>query len=238
MKVEGVVIRITPYKEHGAMFNVLTKDELLSFYISNIYKINSQNVLLTTPLMYGNFTLTENKINRLSFKDMTPLIDNRNYMNDFNKLAVLNFLNEVTLRLINEEDMPQLYPYLVNAITSLKNNELQISLGYLACVLKITGNSLNVDGCVYTGNTQNIVGVSYLDGGLVSKAAYHSGNTKLYSANKIKILKTIFKLKPDDFKNLNFNKKDTKEVLEDLIIFAYDQTGVRLKSEKLIQKIN
>lgn len=239
MNVKGIVVRITPYREHGAMVNLLCADQLLSFYARNIYKISDKNILLTSPLMYGEFTFSDSKKDLLTFKEMIPILDTRNYMNDFNKLSALNFLNEVTLRLFNDDDMIEIYPFLIKTLELLKENKniLSLLLAYLAASLKITGFSLNVDSCVITGSKENIVGVSYLDGGLVSKSAYRASKHKLYSPDKIMMLRKAFKVKVEQLEKLNFSSRDALAVLNDLLIFTYDQTGIRFKSEKLIQKI-
>lgn len=238
MNIKGVVMRVTPYKESGAMINVLTKDKLLSFHARNIYKVDNKNILLTTPLMYGEFTFSDNKKDLLTFKEMSPILDTRTYMNNYTKLAAIDFINEVTIRLFPEEEMPKIYPYLIKTLELIKDEKRVASLllTYLATSLKLTGLGLNVDSCVITNSKTNIVGVSYLDGGLVSKTAYRSSRHKLYSPEKIKILRMIFKAKPENLEKISFTKKDFFDVLDDMLIYTYDQTGIRFKSENLIKK--
>lgn len=237
MNIKGVIMRVTPYKESGAMINVLTKDELISFHARNIYKMDNKNLLLTTPLMYAEFTFSDNK-KLLTFKEMSPILDTRNYMNDYAKLAAIDFINEVTLRLFSEDEMPKIYPYLVKTLELLKEEKriAVLMLTYLAVSLKLNGFGLNVDACVVSGSKNNIIGISYNDGGLVSKEAYRPTRHKLYSPEKILILRSIFKAKPEDLDKLSFTKRDIYDVLSDMLVYAYDQTGVRLKSEKLIKK--
>lgn len=238
MNIKGVIVRVTPYKESGAMINVLTKDGLLSFYARNIYKADNKNVLLTTPLMYAEFTFSDNKKDLLTFKEMTPILDTRNYMNNYMKLAAIDFINEVTIRLFPEDEMQKIYPYLVKTLELMKEDKrvAALMLTYLATSLRLTGLGLNVDCCVLTKGKTNIVGVSYLDGGLVSKEAYRSSRHKLYSAEKINLLRTIFKVKPEDLDKVSSLKKNIYEILDDLFIYTYDQTGIRFKSENLIKK--
>ncbi len=237
MKIKGVIVRITPYKESGAMINLLSKDELLSFYAPHIYKSNQSNSLLTTPLMYGEFTFKEGKNNLLNFKEMTPIFDTRDYMNNYSTLISLNFINEVTLRLFNEEDMSSVYNYLIKTLELIKDSKLVpiLLLSYLAVSLRLTGYGLNVDRCVISNSTHDIVGVSYLDGGLISRSCFNKDHHLLYNKEKINILRSIFKVNYKDLDKLSFNKKDVLEVLDDLLIYTYDQTGVKLKSANLIK---
>ncbi|MCQ2787297.1 MAG: DNA repair protein RecO [Bacilli bacterium] len=238
MNIKGVIVRVTPYKESGAMINVLSKDKLIGFHARNIYKVDNKNVLLTTPLMYGEFTFSDNKKSTLTFKEMSPILDTRAYMNDYAKLAAIDFLNEVTIRLFSEEEMPNIYPYLIKTLELIQErNQVEgLMLAYLATSLRLNGFGLQVDSCVLTNSKTNIVGVSYLDGGLISKEAYRSSRHKLYSPEKINMLRIIFKVKPDDLEKIDFAKRDAYEILDDLLIYTYDQTGVRLKSENLIKK--
>lgn len=238
MNVKGVIMRVTPYKESGAMINVLTTDQLISFHARNIYKVDNKNVLLTTPLMYGDFTFSDDKKSILTFKEMSPILDTRNYMNNYAKLAAIDFLNEVTIRLFSEEEMPKIYPYLIKTLELIQEDKRVsgLLLTYLATCLRLTGFGLQVDSCVLTNSKTNIVGVSYLDGGLISKEAYRSSRHKIYSPDKINMLRIIFKVKPDDLNKISFTKRDIYEVFDDLLIYTYDQTGIRLKSENLIKK--
>ena len=169
---------------------------------------------------------------------MTPILDTRNYMNSYTKLAAIDFINEVTIRLFSENDMPKIYPYLVKTLELIEDERkiTSLLLTYLATSLRLCGFGLNVDSCVITKSKTNIVGVSYLDGGLVSKQAYRSSRHKLYTAEKINILRVIFKVKPEDLEKISFTKRDAFEVLDDMFIYAYDQTGLRFKSENLIKK--
>lgn len=238
MNIKGVIMRVTPYKESGAMINVLTSDKLISFHAPNIYKMDNKNILLTTPLMYGDFTFSDNKKTLLTFKEMSPILDTRNYMNSYTKLAAIDFINEVTIRLFPEDEMHKVYPYLIKTLELIKEEKRVaiLMLTYLAVSLKLNGFGLNVDSCVLTNSKNNIVGVSYVDGGLVSKQAYRSSRHKLYTPEKIMILRSIFKASPNDLDKFNFIKKDIYEVLNDLFIYTYDQTGVCFKSENLIKK--
>ena len=238
MNIKGVIIRVTPYKESGAMINVLTSDKLISFHAPNIYKVDNKNILLTTPLMYGEFTFSDNKKSILTFKEMIPILDTRNYINNYAKLAAIDFINEVTIRLFNEDDMPKIYPYLIRTLELINEDKrvAALTLTYLATCLRLTGFGLNVDSCVLTGKKTNIVGVSYLDGGLVSKEVYRSSRHKLYTPSKIQALRIIFKAKADDLDKISFTKRDIYEILDDLFIYTYDQTGIRFKSENLIKK--
>ncbi|MCQ2794648.1 MAG: DNA repair protein RecO [Bacilli bacterium] len=238
MNIKGVIVRVTPYKESGAMINLLTKDQLLSFHARNIYKVDDKNILLTTPLMYGDFTFSDNKKSTLTFKEMSPILDTRSYMNNYAKLAAIDFLNEVTIRLFPEDEMPKIFPYLVKTLELIQEEKhvAILTLTYLATSLRLLGFGLNVDSCVLTNSKTDIVGVSYVDGGLVSRKAYRSSRHKLYSPDKINILRCIFKVKPDDLGKINFLKRDIYEILEDLLIYTYDQTGLRFKSENLIKK--
>lgn len=238
MNIKGVVVRVTPYKDSGAMINVLTKDKLVSFYARNIYKVDNKNVLLTTPLMYAEFTFSDNKKDLLTFKEMTPILDTRLYMNNYAKLAAIDFLNEVTVRLFSDDEMPKIYPYLVKTLELIKddNNINQLLLTYLATSLRLNGFGLNVDCCVITKSKTNIVGVSYLDGGFVSKEVYRKSRHKLYTPEKIKIMRMIFKAEPKDLDKIIFSNRDALEIFEDMFIYTYDQTGIRFKSESLIKK--
>lgn len=239
MKTHGYIVRISPYRDAGAMINVLSSRRLFSFYAANAFKLDKKNSLLSTPLMGGEFTFSDNDKQILTFKEFSPTFDTRKYIHDFDQLALINFLNEVTLQLFTEEDMPLIYPYLDATLALIDHKEklLMLALAYLAAGLRLSGNGLEVDRCVLTGSTMNIIGVSFEDGGFVSREAFMNERHRRYSPNKCRILRQIFKAKPENLKDLDFNIDEGFEVLDDLFGYTYDQTGARFKSSDLVIKM-
>lgn len=238
MTVEGIIISLTPYKESGAIVNIITKENKISFNAPNIYKIDKDNLLLTTPLMKAKFTFKESNKKFLTYKEMLPILDTRIYMNDIQKLTALNFINEVLLKILSEEEYPKIYELLSKTLDALNNvNAFSLCLIFLANALKYSGNALNVDSCVITGSQFDIVAISYVDGGLISRNAYKANIHKRYTPNMIHLLREIFKMKPSYLHNVNYERGIVKEIFNDLLIYTYDQTGVKLKSAKMIEKI-
>ncbi|MCQ2794406.1 MAG: DNA repair protein RecO [Bacilli bacterium] len=239
MKTHGYIVRVSPYRDSGAMINVLGPRRLFAFYANNTFKLDKKNSLLATPLMGGEFTFNDTDKQILTFKEFAPTFDTRKYIHNFNQLALINFVNEITLLLFSEEDMPLIYPYLDATLALIEQKEKlpMLALTYLAAGLRLSGNGLEVDRCVLTGSTMNIIGVSFEEGGFISREAFLNGRHRRYSPNKCRILRQIFKAEPQNLKDLDFNIEEGFEVLNDLFTYAYDQTGIRFKSADLVMKM-
>ena len=235
MNIKGIIVRVTPFKEKSAMVNLLTEDKLISFLARDIFKINNQNYLAATPLLCGEFNFVDNNDKTLIFKEVKPIIDIRMYITDLNKLAAINIINELTLRLFNDEDMPSVYPYLLKALKSLNEiNHISVILSYLAVSLKLNGYGLIVDRCIYDESNKKLVGVSYIDGGLVCDECFNKDQHLEYHLNLIKILQHLFLINNPNTLFIEYPIEDAKKIFMDLIVYAEDQTGTKFKSKGLI----
>jgi len=238
MKLIGVIIRISQYKDNDAMINVLSKDKVISFYARGVFKTNSKTAILNSLLSYGEFTFLDYK-DLFSFKEFSPIIDMRNYLNEFGNLVAINFINEVTLKLYNDEDMINIYPYLIDIIKRLSDKKISVLLllKYLCISLRLTGFGLEVDKCVITGEKKDIVGISFVDGGFVARNAYKPNIHKIYSPNECILVRKLFKKEISDISKEEYKNEEVKKIFIDMLIYTYNQTGIRFISEPLVLKL-
>lgn len=240
MKVEGIVISISKYKDYNAMLTLLTKDNILSFQAYGVFKPFSKNFLLVNPLMYANFVFSDNK-KYLSFKEANPIIDSRNFVGCPSPAYCIHTLNEMILKIVIDEDKPKLYPYLVSCLKCLYRmmsfhgyKIYTYILIFFAQCIKSSGYGLDVDECVITKSKKDIVGVSLIDGGLVSKSVFDPTKHIQYTADKIKMLRLAFKIKPEEIKDYVFDPKLAVSIIKDLAIYIKDQTNTDIKHLEMI----
>ena len=237
MIIDGIIIRTYHYKEHDAIVNILTSKGILFFFVRNVFKNSNQNISLNCPLLYAKFTFLNSEKNNLIFKEMSLINNYFDHIN-FAKLIAINFINEIIVCFFNYSDMSNIYYYLVEIINliSLKDCDnkkiLNLIAAFLSISLKLAGFSFNTNCAI----NNDIVGINFSDGCFVYKDFFNKKKHKLYSKNKCQIFKHLFQMKIDDLKNINFSKKEIKEVLNDLLAYSCFHTDVRFKNEKLIRE--
>lgn len=243
MKVEAIAIKHTKYKEYNAMMTLLTKDKILSFQAFGVYKPFHKNFLLVTPLMFANFVFSDSK-SYLSLKEVNPIVDTRCFILTPALGCTINALTEIVNLLLLDEDKPKIYPYLeaalrkINTLTTTSSYKAFTAL--LICFAKaisISGYALEVDKCVITNSTKDIVGISLIDGGFISKSVYDPNKHIKYSKDKIAILRGSFKATPECIKEWTFDPVLAREIIKDLIIYVKDTTNTTLKSVALIDYV-
>lgn len=240
MNTNGIIIRVSPYKDSGAMINLLTENGLMSFYVDNVYKSRSKNSNLSSILSVGDFTFSD-KVNGklLTFKEVNFSFDSRIFLNDPKIICLINFLHEITLSFLQEEDERKIYNTLKPILLKLKKvkNVVLMASYYLAQILMINGLSLNVNSCVLSGKKDNLIGLSFVDGGLISKSFFNKNTHIFYTKEKIKFIKAVFLEDIDRILELDFKKQDSIDVFTDLITYLKDTTNTYIKSSEMLKKI-
>ena len=140
MEFEGIVIRKTSYKEGSAMISVLTKDRIRSFLAKGVLKITSKNapsVNLFTKSRFQTFNGEEGDWLRVG----EVLCSYPNIIKGFEKLAILDFISEITNSLIGSGDAKDTYEFLEKTLECLNGefSSLTALLIYFAKVLKAAG---------------------------------------------------------------------------------------------------
>jgi len=236
MEIEGIVIRITPYKEKDAMVNVLTKDGIMSFLARGVLSIDSKNAASVTQYAYSRFEFNDAKEKSLSLKNGTLIKGYNEAFKSLDKLAALSFIGELTLKATGEEDASAIYEYALQSLEAIEAgfDVLTIVLVYYAQVLKVAGYGLEVQHCVFCGETKGIVTVSYPDGGFVCQNCFDATSMKARDARYLKIIRYLFMVGPDEIKRVTFSQEEALVILDEFTVYASDQLGVGLKSYGLL----
>lgn len=242
MVINGIIIRVLCRKERDAIISILTKKGIIHFFACDVFKIDSSNIILNSRLLYAKFVFLNSEKN-LIFKEFYP-ITNCFYYSQFIKLVAINFISDI-INYFFKNDMILIYDYLLETISLINDQKindqkiLNLITAFLAIALRLSGFSLNVENyCVISKNEikcYDIAGISFFDGGFISKKQFDYNKHKFYSPIKCKILKFLFKMKIDDLKVINFSKNEIIEILNDLISYSYFQTDTHFRNEKFIK---
>lgn len=170
--MEIIILRVTPFKENDGIIFGLTHDELITFNARALFKINSKNTILNTPLLLAELDLEKNKktgkfiLNGI-YKTFTPL--NNNF--SLSTSSSISFLNEIILKLLNDNEKVACFNLIKNCLFCLKNEDMQIltCLYFLLKVISLIGYGFEVNHCVFCGSKTNISAFSYSEGGFICK---------------------------------------------------------------------
>ena len=238
MEIEGIIIRQTPFQDNDMMVTVLTNEKLFSFLARGVMKIDSKNASSVNLFTYGQYNLMSGKKGK-TLKNSVIINPYSNIRKDFDKLVLLNFISEITFKTISDDNLYLIYPYLKKILEIVNDgyDTLSALLIYLATCLKIGGYGLNVDECIICHKTSPIIAVDYQNGGFICADCFDSSKHLKFCSRKLKIIRYIFKVKPEMIGNVSFKKEETIEIILELKDFIQRIADIHLKSLSLIRNI-
>lgn len=237
-EITGIVIRVVHFRDNDAMVSVLTSERIYSFLARGVLKMKSKNASSVNIYNKSRFTITSSK-DGMSLRSGEVLDSYESLRNDLASLAVLDYFGEITNRLLISDDAPYAYMWLEKCLENLKNggDPLTVALAYLGAILRTSGNSLDVDECVICHQKKPIVAMNYHRGGFMCEDCLSSFGGSKTPIGELKILRYIFKVDVESFKDVTFDKKDAHHVLHDLAKFIEQQLDTKLKSIALLDKM-
>lgn len=238
LEFEGIVIRTTVFRDNDLMVNVISSDKMYSFLARGAMKYQSKNAPSVNMYVKGRYQLSYGKEGK-SLRNGEVIKSYEQIKGNLSSLAVLDFIGEVTNKLIINEDAKEVYQYLEKSLDLLNAgfDPLSVAILYLARVLNVIGIGLNVDSCQKCGKTSQIVGVSYSDAGFICADCFDSYNGPQVNSYKLKVIRYIFKTDLENFGKVAFEKDAVVEILKELGEFVLQNTSTKLKSLELITKL-
>ena len=238
MEFEGIVIRQTSFKQDAAMVSVLTKDRIRSFLAKGVLKMTSKNapsVNLFTKSLFQIYHGAEGDWLRVG----KIISSYPNITKDFEKLAILDFISEITNTLVGESDSKGLYEFLDQTLKSLDGDfsPLTALLIYFAKVLIVSGYGMDVDSCVICGKKEQISALSYKDGGFICKNCFEASNHVKTDPRKLKIIRYIFKVDVANFEKVAFSNEECLNIIFELCEFLNYVSQIEFKSLELLKQI-
>ena len=238
MEFEGIVIRQTPFRDHDAMVTVLSNDKILSFLVRGALKYESKFGPTVNIYTKSRFQISRGK-EGYALRSGEILNSFKNIKTNIEGLAVEDFLGEITNKLIQSDDAPEIYPFLERSLELLDEgfSSYTLALIYFAHVLAVAGYSLNVDSCQICGKKDDIVALSYKDGGFICRDHFSALKHAKWDPNKLKMIRYIFKVDVDNLNKVEFQKEDCLVLIKELSKFLEDVGQLNLKSIELLKRI-
>ena len=239
MEVEGIVTNVNKYGESGAYIEVLTSEKTFIFFIKNFFYTNKKNILLNSTLARGHFVIDDKTG---AFNDFFIIDNPFRFAENINKMVFIILIKEMIHKIFLNDEKNKIFTIvykILDILDEVNTNDEIISLIaiFIGISLRLIGIGLEVDKCVITGEKNDIIALSFLDGGVISKKVFNKKNHKFYSKTKLDIIRKIFKAQESDLGKLIFSRFETIEIINDLLNYLYSQMGVKLKNQELILKM-
>ncbi len=237
VKVKGIIISESNYRETSKLLKIITKEYgLIGVLAKGAKSLKSKLRAFTTKLTYAEFQIyyKEDKLSTLVSVDIiNPLV---NIKSDLLKISYSYFLLELTNQVLKESNINKIFDILSISLEKINDgcdpaiisNILELKyLNYL-------GVNPNLDCCALCKNT-NILTISTSKGGFICKNCHT--NEKIVDIKTIKIIRMLYYVDINKITKIDVSDK-IKEEIDSFINEYYEKyTGLYLKSKKFLKNI-
>ena len=238
MEFEGIVIRRTTYKEGAAMITVLTKDKIRSFLAKGVLKMTSKNAPSVNLFTKSRFQVFHGQDG--DWLRVGEIIESYpNINSNLEKLAILDFISELTNNLLDSKDAGRTYHQLEKALELLNTDfsPWTVLAIYFAHVIETAGYGLTIHQCAKCGNQHGIVCLSFKDGGFICENCFDETRHVKSPVRKMKMIRYITKVDPDLMDKVTLGKDECKELIFELCEFLNWTSQIEFKSINLLKQI-
>lgn len=236
MLKKGIVLRNVPYKDKDAVITVITEGGIVSFYAKGVSSLKSKNAPALNLYTYSSFEINEGPQGGLSLKEAIIINSFPKIYTSLDNLSTMACLAELILKDLTSEDAKKIYPYLYEGETLLNSNfdSLTILNICFAAILNISGLGLDVKECVICHKRNDIVGISFKDGGFICRPCFSLNNALKFNSRYLNIYRYIFLVNSNDIKKVIFTREENITIFKNLCDYRNQLTGSVLNSEKLV----
>lgn len=240
LKVNGIIINISKYKNNDCIFSILTKDRLFSVLGRGSLKLNNKTSCLNKYFIYGEFDLYQGPTSGLKLRDCNVFEYFSEYFRSYEDLMIFDFLVEITNKMIlNSFSTDEYFDLLLNLLKSLpkKINIYSLTIKYFVDLLKINGLALNFDKCSLFDKTNenDFFGVDLVNGCVVYNKYNNYENLLVLKKDEILFLKDCFCSNNIEYPSLN--KDSFLDLMKVLVIFLSQSLDIKLNSYELLKTI-
>ncbi len=234
--MEAIIIRLTPYKEKDYIVNALTMEGLITFRASGALNVKSSfaGKLFLYALVFVELKETKVGYTLVSIKNLNNIAK---IFTDYDKIITLNLIGEIMIRTLkDDETIKEAFPLLKNTLTGLATTSNLLSLTYLflTSLLKVLGLGFVIDRCVICKRQDDIIGISFHDGGLVCKHCQNAFTMHL-NEEDIKKVRYGFMINNDQLFRHEFKDEEIKELLQRFILYLEETYNFKIVSSALIK---
>lgn len=237
-KVEGIILKVTPYGETSRIINVYTKEYgIIGILCKGAMGIKSKLRGVTEVFTYGIFDIYYKK-DKLSTLVTVDIINPfKNIRSDILKISYSSYLADLVSQVLKQTNESKIYDDFINSLLKIEENlnPLVITNILEVKLLEYLGVGLNLTSCVVCGNKKEIVTLSSEKGGLICKNCYE--NERILPISIVKILNMYYLVDIKSISNLNLKEDIIKDINNFLTLYYDDYTGLYLKSKDFLRTI-
>ncbi len=219
MDVDGIVLKVIPYKEKDALVTILTKEKIISFLARGVYKLNSKNSLLTNLYTKATFELIEANNGFFSLKGGKVIHLASSFLDDLDKVLALDAIAELIIKTSDSNNISMLYPFIDNCYHLMMKNEIDPLVAVVVIGIKYlsyNGYNMHVDGCVVCNQKNKLVSFDFSSGGFLCHKHFDAKRNTNQSPTYLYAIRQLFLVPSDKLNLLKLNITDIVLILIDL----------------------
>lgn len=234
---EGIVVSETPYGESSKIINILTEEGIIGVMAKGAKKIKSAFRTTTDKFSLVKFNVYyhKDKLSTLISADViNPL---NNIKRDIIKIGYLTYICELSYQTAKQNSDNNIYKILKSAILKMEagldpmviTNILELKM------LDYLGVKIDLDKCIYCGETKDIITISGDAGGYICKNCHT--NEIIYDIKTIKMFRLYYYVDIDTISDLKISE-DVANNINKILTDYYDRyTGLYLKSKEFLKTV-
>lgn len=234
MKV--IVLKVSPYKEKDAIVEAVHQNRLVTFLARGIKDPKSKNALLNNPLSIVDIDLMDGDFKYPILKSSKEIAIPLKMDMSSSYLGVLMMIDEMMVNLFPDEDKHKMFPYLEEAIFTLKKGEdyLLTLLIFMSFAIRLGGFELEVNRCVICGQKNRIVAFSFIEGGFICQDCANEETEKDLSKEQMLLLRSIFNSRDYHLIGSAYLPGDAYVLIQKFSAFIEEAFGYHFKNLRLI----
>ena len=231
MKV--IILSSNKYKEKDCIYNALSEQGSLSFKAKGAQDSKSQFAWLNNVLTVADVEFADGKYKYPILKNASLVSSSITGKDDLEYLFAISALAEITKEMFDENDRKVMFNDLLQAVDALKHGKdpRMVVLIFIAHCTKYAGMELEVDKCVFSGSTSDIVAFSFSEGGFVSREYVTEETAQDLTPQQMKLIRYCFK--SPNYSCIDtekYSKADKQVLLSKLKQFIDDMSGAVVRS--------
>lgn len=236
--VDGIIINVSKYKDNDAIFNILTKNGIVTALGRGSLKLSNKTNRYTRPFIYGQFDLYTGKIGGYKIRDCKIYTDFSSIFSGFEDLLILDFVLELTFKMLVENIFYDgFFELLLKFLSNYSShNNYVLVCYYFAKMLSLNGSKLNLKECVECGSDSEIIGIDFSKGGIICKK-HQNLNFSRISKEDFDLYYCLFYGGIDDIIDQKIDKNKFIQIIKNFYIMLVSFYGINLNSVKLLDTI-
>ncbi|MEX3623765.1 DNA repair protein RecO [Viridibacillus arvi] len=236
-KVQGIVIRTTPYGEINKVVTLFTKEMgKISVMAHGAKKTKGKLAGVTQLFTNGNYLVSHGRIEGMgTMKQGETLVRYKTLQQDIMRTTYASAIVELVDYLtVDREPNPSMFELIEQALQCIEHgHDPQMICSIVeAKLLSVAGIQPNLDGCSCCKNRQGSFAFSVTEGGFICHRCFEKDRHRIpVSLSTIRIFCLIYHLDLNRLEKVNVHKSTKIEISTILTNLYSDYAGIYLKSK-------